>query len=419
MYKSCYCCVMKTTKTLTLYKRHTEDCEVHKTRVQPEKRKFWFDCNCMVWLTGRLPDGRPVPRESTGCRDVKAAEAYRADFLAANVRKAVVAAAPTGITIGEAIERYQASRTHEIYFEAGQHIKLALGRLKKYCDAQGVFYMKELTADLVERFKEDGLASFSDVVKGTTTSKIRTFLRHAYRRDWTADALALKVLPHATLHQEAEPYTVQEVEALLTGSVNVGDVARSGYSKHPHTFRLLLELMLDTGMRCGDAVRYDPAVAFRSGLWVYSYVPQKQQRKRAKKTVEVFISEKLKTAIDQSTWFSAELPFIYGAGRCTKTYHARQVYRRMKNVLGPHCGIEDCRPHRLRDTFAVNMLLRDVSLDDLSRLLGHSSVKTTEMYYAKWVTSRKQRLENVVAQALLLPAHGTLGNSHGVVAPLA
>jgi integrase len=53
------------------------------------------------------------------------------------------------------------------------------------------------------------------------------------------------------------------------------------------------------------------------------------------------------------------------------------------------------------DTFAVRALLRGMQLEDVSRLLGHASVKVTETYDAKWVGSRKRRLERLVAESLL------------------
>src|SRR5712671_7712410 len=77
-----------------------------------------------------------------------------------------------------------------------------------------------------------------------------------------------------------------------------------------------------------------------------------------------------------------------------------EVYERMQ-TLGARCGVSDCRPHRLRDTFAVRKLLAGFQLEDVSRLLGHSSVKVTETYYAKWVPSRKLRLERLLAESLV------------------
>ena len=43
--------------------------------------------------------------------------------------------------------------------------------------------------------------------------------------------------------------------------------------------------------------------------------------------------------------------------------------------------------HRLRDTFAVDLLEKGVPLEEVSKLLGHESIKTTERHYAKWVNN--------------------------------
>src|SRR5271156_2063029 len=76
------------------------------------------------------------------------------------------------------------------------------------------------------------------------------------------------------------------------------------------------------------------------------------------------------------------------------------VYERLQAV-GKACGVDACRPHRLRDTFAVRLLTKGVPLEDVSRLLGHASVAVTEKYYAPWVASRKLRLERLLSEALV------------------
>lgn len=50
-------------------------------------------------------------------------------------------------------------------------------------------------------------------------------------------------------------------------------------------------------------------------------------------------------------------------------------------------------PHRLRDTFAVELLLSGVPIERVSILLGHQSVRITEKHYAPWVRSRQEQLE--------------------------
>ncbi len=52
--------------------------------------------------------------------------------------------------------------------------------------------------------------------------------------------------------------------------------------------------------------------------------------------------------------------------------------------------------HRLRDTFAVDLLQKGVPLEEVSKLLGHESIKTTEKHYAKWVKGRQDRLDSLV-----------------------
>lgn len=56
--------------------------------------------------------------------------------------------------------------------------------------------------------------------------------------------------------------------------------------------------------------------------------------------------------------------------------------------------------HQLRDTFAVEHLLAGTSMQDLSRMLGHKSVRVTEKYYAPWVPERQAQLEEKMTEAL-------------------
>ena len=62
-------------------------------------------------------------------------------------------------------------------------------------------------------------------------------------------------------------------------------------------------------------------------------------------------------------------------------------------------GLPDVHPHMLRDTFAVEMLLAGVPMDQVSMLLGHSSVKISEKHYLPWVKARQEQLEASVRKA--------------------
>ena len=56
--------------------------------------------------------------------------------------------------------------------------------------------------------------------------------------------------------------------------------------------------------------------------------------------------------------------------------------------------------HQLRDTYAVQLLLAELPLKDVSKLLTHESVQVTEKHYAPWVKQRIQQLEDKAVAAM-------------------
>jgi integrase len=56
-------------------------------------------------------------------------------------------------------------------------------------------------------------------------------------------------------------------------------------------------------------------------------------------------------------------------------------------------GIGGGHAHRLRDTFATELLLSGVPLERVSILLGHHSVKITERHYSPWIRERQEQAE--------------------------
>lgn len=59
---------------LTIYRRHSIDCRVHKLKLSASQKRFFTDCDCPVGLAGTT-DTEKYPRQALGVRDWVAAEA--------------------------------------------------------------------------------------------------------------------------------------------------------------------------------------------------------------------------------------------------------------------------------------------------------------------------------------------------------
>lgn len=72
-----------------------------------------------------------------------------------------------------------------------------------------------------------------------------------------------------------------------------------------------------------------------------------------------------------------------------------------KKVMPEACAraqVKDIGPHGLRHTFSAHYLMRGGKLFDLSNILGHSSTKITEEYYAHFDLEHVHRRMNVISR---------------------
>jgi integrase len=53
-------------------------------------------------------------------------------------------------------------------------------------------------------------------------------------------------------------------------------------------------------------------------------------------------------------------------------------------------------PHMFRNTFAISLLEKGVSIETVSVLLGHRNIRVTQDHYNAWVKSRQELLESAV-----------------------
>jgi len=168
---------------------------------------------------------------------------------------------------------------------------------------------------------------------------------------------------------------------------------RGIWSFHPDTAIGLVTLLDVTGMRWSEACVFDPKDPHKlrkvkiGGQDIYCYFA------RQKKTGHMAFTPLKPEQADlilNCKWLSSKYPFWNGRTGTNEWNHrfVGGCLRHLEEVSGvPHI-----RPHRFRDSFAVDLLSRGVDIRTVSRLLGHKSVKNTLDHYEHYIKSDQDKL---------------------------
>ena len=205
--------------------------------------------------------------------------------------------------------------------------------------------------------------------------KLRSFFSFAERSGWIKYSPASNIVPPKSDSPPTMPLNRDEVAAMLRAT-----------DRKPKE-RALLLLLRYSGLAIQDAATLERTALEGNDLTL-----------RRAKTGELVTMPLPDLVVELLQNLDRKGPYYFWTGRGQRTTTAAYWRNRLKLVAGC-AGVKNFRPHRLRDTFAVEMLVADVSMEDVKTLLGHSSVKTTEKYYAPWNTARRARLALVVEKA--------------------
>jgi integrase len=195
-------------------------------------------------------------------------------------------------------------------------------------------------------------------------------------------------------------FTADEYARILSATYRLDECAERswGPEKRGIRIRALTELMRWSGLRIRDAATLECARLVDNKLMLY----------QAKTGVPVFVPlppevADLLRAIPPGLKPNPRYFFWSGNG-LPKTFVAnwQRSYSRLfavADLRNPDGTPKRAHCHMFRDTFAVELLLAGVPIDQVSILLGHSSVRITEKHYSPWVRARQDQLEKSVQAA--------------------
>ena len=372
--------------SITIFVRHTEDC--------PRKAdEFYKNCRCHKHL--RWTYAGRQHRQAARTRIWKLAEDARrkieAQYEAAdptNPIQSVSVEAKAAVTIERAVQLYVLDKQSQGL--GGGVLKKYERELERFSDfmaQRSKRFPHEISLDTLTEFR----AEWSDTYPSSTTrakvqERLRGFLRYCYEArliDRVPNLSPIKVDEPPTMPLSPEQYTrLLEV---------VPDEFPAPKAQRVHAF---LQLMRFSGLAVGDTVRLErDELLFDSKKRIYRVVTDRQ---KTGTDVSVALPPEVAAEVISSMELNRHPKYIFwntGTGKLqtavTNWHHdLRQIFRAAGQLEG--------HPHQLRDTFAVSLLERGIPLEEVSKLLGHTSIKTTEKYYAKWVKARQDRLDDLV-----------------------
>ncbi|MCY4587575.1 MAG: tyrosine-type recombinase/integrase [Bryobacterales bacterium] len=208
--------------------------------------------------------------------------------------------------------------------------------------------------------------------------QLRAFFTYAIDVGWVQISPMLKLKAPRSSVRPRMPLTRNEVASLVNTAED------SGRTKE----KALILLMRYSGLSIRDAVTLrSDAIDGNNNLTL-----------RRAKSGELVMLPLHSLAIEalERIYQAGQTHFFWSGKSLPIT--ATKYWRDRLQLVASKAGVQNFTPHRLRHTFAVEFLLAGKSMEDLSTLLGHSSVITTERHYAQWDVSRRDRLSQIVRE---------------------
>jgi integrase len=364
---------------LTLFRLHTKKCTAGRPRLDRSYRK----CKCPIHVEGKcgpdfIREGLRMTSWQRAQQRVMEAEARGSWDPPPEEQKAE----PTAIA--EAKQQFLRDA------EAGRRLsestlgkyKLMLRELEDFASKKGFRYLRQLDVEFLRQFRDSWKIGARTAVK--KIERVRAFFRFAVESGWIEKNPAKLVRSAATIKDTQKlPFDPKEMERIVAA-------CRQVELEHCTNDELLAFVLVlrYSGLRIGDASMLTEDRFKGDDLYLYTqksgahvYVPLPPFAMSLVRGIKLRHGK-----------------YLFAGPESIRMESAADLWRRRLSKVFKIAKIPQAHPHRFRHTFAVELLKKGVPIEEVSILLGHSSVRITERHYASWVQARQDILRAHVAK---------------------
>ena len=369
---------------LSVYTRHSNDC--------PKRDDLnWKRCRCPKWINGMLNAG--FIRKSAKTRSWE-----KADDLKRQWEEAESAKKAEPVSIDAAVEAYLADAAARELREATLS-KLETIFRKQFLfwtKEQGLRFLKEIDLPVLRDFR----ATWKDaaLAKKKKQERLIGFFWFCIRAGWLTINPTTRLGKIAVDQAPTDYFTKEEFDKITDATLVYRENRWEQGDDNGTRLRTLTLLMRWSGLRIRDAITLERSRLVGDSLLLY----QAKTRTPVYVPLPPAVAEALRN-VPPGARPNPRYFFWTGNGHPKSAVADWQrSYRRLFELAGLKRADGTPKrsfPHMFRDTFAVEMLLAGVPLEQVSILLGHKSVKITEKHYAPWVKARQEQLEQSVRKA--------------------
>ncbi|RRA48460.1 tyrosine-type recombinase/integrase [Acidipila sp. EB88] len=396
------------TQTVSVYTRHSAAC----SKAGDPK---WRRCSCIKYIY-TLKGGK-LTTFSAKTRSWEKAQAQATEIQNSwdplkqrlrELERRHEEAQQAEVSIELAVERWLLSLRSQLENDyTYRKYETCARKILAWCRAQRFSKITEITPDAIDQWRSQWRpnAKHPDDRMGKSTAgrhleKVKAFTRYCQHIGWISRDPVLGVKAIKAEKTDTLPLLSGRYEKVLAAT-HAYDESMRPDDRYGLELRALFELMRWSGLRISDAL------ALSRRAIEGNRVTLRTVKSQGKKKLTLLLPDHVISGLNALPLRSGVHSEYFFWSGTSKVKSLTGMYQRKINRLNQFLSLVDDegRPmkfhsHQLRDTFAVSHLLAGTSMQDLSWMLGHKSVRVTETFYAPWVPETQEQLEEKMTQAL-------------------